>query len=98
RRVGVERGALEQLDRGGLVGHAHDEDAHRTTSSCSCWTLLRRCSWYARICSSIDRSTFRTATPSGTVTMAGAKLRMLVTPAATSASATPCAASPGVAM
>ena len=31
--VGVERGALEQLDRGGLVGHAHDQDAHASTSA-----------------------------------------------------------------
>src|SRR4051794_4890916 len=57
-----------------------------------------RCSWNARIWSSIERSTFRTSTWSGTARTVGAKLRMLVTPAATSRSATPWAAEAGVAI
>ena len=44
------------------------------------------------------RSTLRTSTPSGTDSTHGAKLRMLVTPAATSWSATAWAAAAGVAM
>src|SRR5262249_7711198 len=51
-----------------------------------------RCAWKARICNSMDRSTLRTSTPAGTFNTTGAKLRMLVTPAATSRSQTPCAA------
>ena len=46
----------------------------------------------------MDRSTLRTSTPSGTESTAGAKLRMLVTPAPTSRSQTDCAAAAGVAM
>ncbi|OEV24350.1 hypothetical protein AN220_19740 [Streptomyces nanshensis] len=57
-----------------------------------------RCSWKARICSSIDRSTLRTSTPSGTESTVGAKLRMEVTPAATSRSHTCWAAPAGVAI
>ena len=47
-----------------------------------------RCSWKARICSSTERSTLRTSTPSGTESSTGAKLRMLEIPAATSRSHT----------
>src|SRR5690606_25514598 len=57
-----------------------------------------RCSWKERICSSMARSTLRTSTPSGTESTHGAKLRMLVTPAATRRSATCCAAVAGVAI
>src|SRR5215813_14761139 len=57
-----------------------------------------RCAWKARICNSMDRSTLRTSTPAGTMSTTGAKLRMLVTPAATSRSQTPCAAAAGVAI
>src|SRR5215472_1930655 len=57
-----------------------------------------RCAWKARICNSMDRSTLRTSTPAGTFSTTGAKLRMLVTPAATSRSQTPCAAAAGVAI
>src|SRR5260370_1451671 len=46
----------------------------------------------------MDRSTLRTSTPTGTLSTTGAKLRMLVTPAATSRSHTPCAAAAGVAI
>ena len=31
--VTVEREPLEQRDRGGVVGHAHDEEAHASTAS-----------------------------------------------------------------
>ena len=44
------------------------------------------------------RSTLRTSTPSGTASTHGAKFRMLVTPAATSRSATRWAACAGVAI
>jgi hypothetical protein len=57
----------------------------------------RRCSWKARICSSVERSTLRTITVSGTFSTQGAKLSTLVTPAATSRSQTPWAAAAGVA-
>ena len=56
------------------------------------------CSWNERICSSMERSTLRTSTPSGTVSTTGAKFRMLVTPAATRRSHTCCAAAAGVAI
>ena len=46
----------------------------------------------------MDRSTFRTSTPSGTLSTSGAKLRMLVTPAETSRSHTACADPAGVAI
>ena len=51
-----------------------------------------RVSWKERICSSAARSTLRTSTCAGTDSTTGAKLRMLVTPAATSRSQTSCAA------
>src|SRR5690606_23500148 len=57
-----------------------------------------RCSWNARICSSMERSTLRTSTPSGTFSTVGAKFRMEVTPAATSRSQTCWAAPAGVAI
>ncbi len=46
----------------------------------------------------MERSTFRTSTPSGTVSTVGAKLRIEVTPAFTSRSQTCWAAPAGVAM
>jgi hypothetical protein len=41
--VGIEREALEQLDRRGLVGDPYDENAHETTSVPGTTDL--RCSW-----------------------------------------------------
>src|SRR6185437_11570868 len=91
-RVTADRGALEDRDRRALVAQANDEDAHCCTAyaSAAAWSAacpnrsaLRRCAWKARICSSIDRSTLRTSTPSGTLSTSGAKFRMLVTPAVT---------------
>ena len=41
--VGVEREALEQLDRRGLVGDPHDQDAHDTAPAPGAIDL--RCSW-----------------------------------------------------
>src|SRR6478609_6957759 len=46
----------------------------------------------------MERSTLRTSTCSGTASTIGAKFRMLVTPHATSRSATSCAATAGVAI
>ena len=57
-----------------------------------------RCSWKARICSSMDMSTLRTSTWSGTDSTLGAKFRMLLTPAATSRSQTSWATCAGVAI
>ena len=73
---------LEERHGRGAVAHAHDKQGHRRTPACL------RCSWKARICSSVARSTLRTSTPAGTESTAGAKLRMLETPAATKRSHT----------
>ena len=56
RTLAVDGHPLEHRDRGGAVGDTDDEDAHAVAP----WAL--RCSWYARICSSIERSTLRTST------------------------------------
>src|SRR5215470_5652823 len=106
-RVTADRGALEDRDWRALVAQANDEDAHCCTAyaSAAAWSAacpnrsaLRRCAWKARICSSIDRSTLRTSTPSGTLSTMGAKFKTLVTPAATSRSHTTCADPAGVAI
>src|SRR6202034_4248981 len=112
QRVAGDGGALKRRDRCALVAQSDDEDAHcsgptLTTAyasaavgsvACSNRSADRRCAWKARICSSIDRSTLRTSTPSGTLSTSGAKFRMLVTPAATSLSHTPWAAPTGTAI
>ncbi len=109
--IRVECDSLEQGDRSGAVADADDQDAHRVPARAS-WrsgrsaraapgtgaTSTLRCSWKARICSSIARSTLRTSTSSGTTSTSGAKLRMLPTPAATSRSHTSWAAVAGVAI
>src|SRR5690606_32674404 len=66
----TERGALEQLDGGRVVGQPDDQDAHPTSSPLAS-ASSRWCSWKARICSSVARSTARTWTPSGTRSTTG---------------------------
>src|SRR5690606_29378939 len=97
---------LEDVDRCAAMRQTDGQDAHPFTASASSaacdgvsesWAAFLRCSRYARICSAVDRSTVRRSTPSGTCTMAGAKFRMLVTPAATRRSQTGWAALAGVA-
>src|SRR3984885_1288719 len=111
-RVAADGGALKRRDRCALVAQSDDEDAHCSgptlntayasaavgSGACSNRSADRRCAWKARICSSIDRSTLRTSTPSGTLRTSGAKFRMLVTPAATSRSHTDWAAPAGTAI
>src|SRR3984957_17899968 len=93
------RGALERGHRGALVAQPHHQHAHRPTASTGGRALAAlRWAWKARICNSMDRSTLRTSTWSGTVSTTGAKLRMLVTPTATSRSHTPWAVPAGVAI
>src|ERR1039458_8433132 len=91
---------LQDRERGALVAQSDHENAHRTAAWASCGTRTTdlRCAWKARICNSMDRSTLRTSTPPGTLRTTGAKLRMLVTPVATSRSQTACAVPAGVAM
>ena len=77
--VGADRGAARAGDRRGPVDRPTDDEAHPTASprrgrappagASSCL----RCSWKARICSSMARSTLRTSTPSGTVQHAPAR-------------------------
>src|SRR5699024_2665647 len=98
----VEGGALEDGDRRAAVVEAEGQQAHRPTPSTSRTSSVgaptRCCSWKARICSSVDRSTLRMCTSSGTRIAVAAKLRMELTPASTSRSATSWAEPAGVAM
>src|SRR5690606_24165848 len=96
QRVAGDRHALQHGHRGGPVAEPDGQHAHCVSTAMSGPPALR-CSWNARICSSMERSTLRTSTVSGTLSTTGAKLRMLVTPAATTRSHTSCAAAAGVA-
>src|SRR5205085_7642562 len=107
--VVVLRRTFQQRDRRGTMRKPNSQDAHtaataaRTSSGTAApgtesAPVAFRCSWKARICSSMERSTLRTSTSSGTASTVGAKFRMLVMPAATSRSATVWAADAGVAM
>ncbi|MCK7521233.1 MAG: hypothetical protein MZV64_27900 [Ignavibacteriales bacterium] len=58
---------------------------------------LVRTVWYERVFKRTERSTFCTLIPSGTVSWAGAKFRMAVTPPSTRRSATDWAAVAGTA-
>ena len=93
-RLGVEGDRLEEGERGAVVRQPEDDEAHDDAPSgtATFWP------WKARICSSVDRSTLRTTTPSGTASTAGAKLRTERTPAATRSSQACWAPSDGVAM
>src|SRR5690606_13088657 len=94
--------ALQHVDRRRAVVETHDEERHApppVSSMASTASIpMLRWTWNARICSSIDRSTLRTWTPCGVCNTAGAKLRMLRTPALISRSQTSCAACGGVAI
>ena len=79
-RIGVEGDGLEEGQRGAVVRQPEDDEAHVGTTS----DTATFCPWKARICSSVERSTLRTTTPSGTASTAGAKLSTERTPAATS--------------
>src|SRR5690349_19693709 len=82
----VERHGFEQGQRRGVVGQTQDHQAHPPTALATRGTTrsaaplplpaasILRCSWKAKICSSVDRSTLRTSTPSGTTSTHGAKL------------------------
>ena len=50
------------------------------TTAASAAQVTRRCSWNARICSSVERSTLRSSTSAGTVKTVGAKFSTLRTP------------------
>src|SRR5699024_3934928 len=71
----IQGDPLEQLERRTAVRQTDDEQTHPIASeSVPCWSgssvesaRRRRCSWKARICSSVARSTPRTSTPSGTL-------------------------------
>ena len=66
-RLGVEGDGLEEGERGAVVRQPEDDEAHDEAPSgtATFWP------WKARICSSVDRSTLRTTTPSGTASTAG---------------------------
>src|SRR3712207_6429790 len=95
---------LEQRDGRGPVADADGEQAHAIPpagarpSSGAPGTAPRCLSRKARTCSSTERSTWRTSTPAGAVSVTGAKFRMLLTPPAVSRSQTDWATSAGVAM
>ena len=60
----------------GAGWHARRPERRRPRRLAAASSPALRCSWKARICSSMERSTLRTSTPSGTDSTVGAKLRM----------------------